>query len=237
MLSRLFFLIVTVAGSWAGAWSPSGYEGKTFSSPGPNCFSSALRVTQKTPSFRGMDEKEFSSFLELNCQKVSKPFTGDIGVFSSKGFAYTHAFVYLNENWGFQKPGVDYLGKTPLATARLQDIIYTYIAPRECRQYSKDISECSLTLEYYRCQKHRPIRHLSSYIHEENIFKIEKTLEKILLQSTVTPEDRKVLAEIKKSIEIERGRLALIPATPKEVRYLFARLVSLEKQLAFMQVK
>lgn len=237
MLGRLIFMTVSLLSSLGWAWSLSHLEGKTFSSPGPNCFSSALRATHKTPSFRGMDEKEFSAFLELNCQKVAKPAIGDIGVFTARGFAHTHAFVYLNEQWGFQKPGVDYLGKTPLATVRIQDIMYTYIASKECRQYAKDISACSVDFAYYRCQKHRPIRHILSYLHEEAIFKIEKELERVLLQSVITESDRKSLSEIKNLVEQERKRLASIPANPKELRFLYSRIISLEKQLAFMQVK
>lgn len=123
--------------------------GQTFSKPGPNCFAAALYGSGVYSSFRGISENEFSEVLKTSCEKIEEPKLGDIGVYQSKGFGFVHAFVYLDENSAFEKPGVDYVGKTPVRIQTQDSIDYVHIASQECRRWGDET--CHNQKSYYRC--------------------------------------------------------------------------------------
>lgn len=123
--------------------------GKTFSHSGPNCFAAALYGSDIYDSFRGVSKNEFSEVLKASCVKVDVPEMGDIGVYSSGSFGFLHAFVYLNGVDAFEKPGVDYLGKTPMRIQKEASIDYVHTASAECRRYGDE--SCHNQKAYYRC--------------------------------------------------------------------------------------
>jgi len=123
--------------------------GQTFEQQGPNCFAAALNGAGVYTSFRGISEREFSAVLEAACQKVDEPVFGDIGVYSSEGFGYVHAFLYVDEQTAFEKPGVDYVGQTPIRLQHQNSVDYVHMASPECRRFGDET--CHNQKSFFRC--------------------------------------------------------------------------------------
>jgi hypothetical protein len=148
----LFTLIVALSNQAHAFELPAKLEkvvGKTFSQPGPNCFAAALYGSDVYDSFRGVSENEFAEVLKAACRKVDDPKMGDVGVYSSEGFGFIHAFVYLDKDAAFEKQGVDYVGKTPIRIQSQDSIDYIHIASPECRRWGDE--RCHNQKAFYRC--------------------------------------------------------------------------------------
>lgn len=210
-------------------------EGKTFAYQGPNCFATALKLTGVTQSFRGMDELEFRELTQLYCERTESPRIGDIGVFEKPGFGFIHAYAYVSPEFGLEKPGVDYMGKTPIALARMESIQFRYLAPIECRRYSPgDLSQCANDHYFLRCN---PV-HFSGQPqlrrHEQKIRDIELGLDQLLEQTSADSDDHFLFDRLEQATGQASAEVASIHAGPY-APFLKARITSLEKQLEFMR--
>lgn len=211
-------------------------EGKTFSVMGPNCFATALKVSGVTSSYRGMDAKEFEIIQKNFCQKVDQPRAGDIGVFETPGFGFIHAYVFVSNDTGMQKPGVDYNGKTPISFQSLQSINYTYLASPECRRYAKNISECANAHYYVRCESFADDLKKINPDLETQVQAIEKNMD-LLLESNVWG-----AFQVRLSLQVQEQVLRLRDLMPTEEnspweKFVHARQISLEKQAQFFMLK
>lgn len=218
---------------------PSSFQeaaGKTFAHPGPNCFATALKLTGITASFRGMDEPEFRERVKLQCERTEKPEIGDIGVFEKPGFGFIHAYAFISPEWGMEKPGVDYMGKTPIALASADSIEYRYLASPECRRYSKNISECANDHYFLRCRPIGPESDSRLARHQGKVKKIEATMDFLLGQSDANPADAPLFQELEQEVQKLEADLETIPAGTHTTLFR-ARVKSLQKQLEFMRAK
>ena len=158
MLFALLFSLMSSGQDIPWADIPSPYKemhGKTFEGQGPNCFATALKMTGRVPSFRYVDGREFELYTQLACTETVSPQLGDIGVYSFKdGFSLIHAFVYLNETYGFEKEGADQVGsgRSPLEVRTHSVIAAIHGSDSFCRQYSSNDPVCYYHLRYERCQ-------------------------------------------------------------------------------------
>lgn len=209
-------------------------SGKTFVHQGPNCFAAALKLTGITQSYRGMDELEFRELTSLYCERTEDPEIGDIGVFEKPGFGFIHAYSYISPEWGMEKPGVDYLGKTPIALASATNIEYRYLASPECRRYAKNISQCSNAHYYLRCQPMKIEGDSKLARHQGRVRQIEQELDFLLEQSAVNPEDAPLFQSLEGEVQEAAQDLESLP-TGKYSALLKARVLSLQKQLEFMR--
>ncbi len=158
------------------------FHTQTFTQPGPNCFSTALKTAQIYPSFRAVSAREFSEATEKFCTESSEPKPGDLGVYFVEGFGPVHAFLYLSKSIGFEKPGVDYLGQTPLRFNLLSNIDYTHRASKECLIYGD--SSCFNRLKFFTCEK----AHFSKKF-EENLNLINSLIDSALVKSAVSSDE------------------------------------------------
>lgn len=142
-------------------------SGRTFNQQGPNCFSTALFGAGLHDSFRGVSAKEFQATLSSNCEKITQPRIGDIGVYYTEGFGPTHAYTYVSKSIAFEKQGVDYAGQTPLRFNTLSSIDYTHRASKECRQYGDE--SCHAKSAFYRCSKIELSQKFSNLLNKVNL--------------------------------------------------------------------
>lgn len=152
-MGKLFLLVLMSFSMSSHAYELSGkmhkMVGQTFSKPGPNCFAAALYGADVYDSIRGISENEFAAVLKTACKKVETPRFGDVGVYNAKGFGFVHAFTYLDADTAFEKPGVDYVGKTPVRVQGQVSVDYVHIASPECRRWGDE--SCHNQKSYYRC--------------------------------------------------------------------------------------
>ncbi len=214
--------------------------GKTFQVAGPNCFSTALRVTGHYATFRAVGPEEFEAFLNLTCDKVDDAQKGDIGTYFAPLYSFTHAYVHLDQDYGLQKLGVDYLGPSPIEKQRLHSIDYVYYASKECRQYSPDISLCANTRAAYRCKKFDWSFSQELNKHQEAVLAWEKTMA-VALENPLTPIKLfKIEQELDlKMVQLEDQLQSLLKTTGdgKIKEYLSTRIRSLQDQMKFLQIK
>lgn len=214
--------------------------GKSFEVMGPNCFGTALKLSGFQSTFRGVDVGEFQAFLNLACRPVESPEPGDIGVFEAPGFALLHAYIYLSPDLGIEKPGVDYLGKTPIALNSLESILYRSIASPECRRYAKDVSECSNRHFYVRCAGIPESRNSWAREHQRKVLALEALMGPLLEVAVFGPEQVSIVMEMSERLDSLRRDLSDRPVgevSEKRRVYLQARLSSLKKQLQYFQMK
>ncbi|MBX3040124.1 MAG: hypothetical protein KF789_05370 [Bdellovibrionaceae bacterium] len=244
-----FFGLILLIGLQAGLAMAQGasveasfreFEGKTFEVVGPNCFGTALRLSGFQTTFRGVDGGEFQAFVKLACRKVQNPEPGDIGIFEMRGFAMAHAYIYLSPELGIDKPGVDYLGKTPIAVKPLASIIYRNLASPECRRYSKDISECSSDHYYVRCAGLPESQSQRLQDHDRKVLALENLMASLLEVAVFAPEQAAAVVEMSERLAELREDLRgpLVSEISGDMRsYLTARIASLEKQIEYFKIK
>lgn len=217
------------------------YDGLVFSQAGPNCFGSALKLAGHYPTFRGVDADEFQAFLDLACTVTENPKRGDIGVYVTPGFGPIHAFIYVNETVGMDKPGVDYMGKTPVSLRPYERIDYHFLAPPECRRYSpKDLSLCSNQKIFYSCDlaamNLRESVNDSVVDYQSDVLKFERKIAALLNQARVSQMQKEELA---KELDGLKSRLEEISfeksLSEAEISYLHFQLESLRDQIAFLR--
>lgn len=214
--------------------------GKTFEVMGPNCFGTVLKLSGFQSTFRGVDVGEFQAFVKLACRQVESPEPGDIGVFEAPGFAFLHAYLYLSPDLGLDKPGVDYLGKTPISIKPLSSILYRNIASPECRRYSKDVGECSNLHYYVRCSGLPEESSPWLRDHDRKVGALESLMGKALEMTSFGPEQGSIVQGMEQRLAELRADLTRMP--PNELSadrqsYVRGRLQSLEKQLTYFQIK
>ena len=209
-------------------------EGLTFSVPGPNCFASALKLTGMTPSFRGMDEPEFSAIVKASCPVTASPQPGDIGVYETPGFGFIHAYVYVSDQLGMQKPGVDYAGKTAISFQSLDAIRFTYLASPECRRYARDLSECSNKHYYLRCSPSQENK--GSVEYRQMVHKIEAAFESVLNAPDLNFDHGAVVEELKMQVmQLEEYLKRESNLSSAQKAIAVARQKSFEKQIQFIE--
>lgn len=213
------------------------YEGKTFSALGPNCFATAMKVAGLTESFRGMDEKEFRVIRESFCQPIAQPRPGDIGVFERPGFAFVHAYIYVSAEWGLQKPGVDYNGKTPIALQALDSINYVFLASPECRRFSRDISECANAHYYLRCTPFQESLRADLPELETRIRALEQRIDHLLEVPEWTSREKNEVLDLQIVVRDLRQDISTMALPLRWRAYIEARQISLEKQMEFFALK
>lgn len=213
---------------------------RTFEIPGPNCFSTALRVTGMYPTFRGVDIGEFSAFIKNECKEVTAPRKGDIGTYAfPNGGAFQHAFVYVDAEKGIEKAGVDYLVKSPVTENLLVHIDYTRIASPECRQYSaQNLSLCSNVKRFYRCTKPEAPTHALILAHNKLVADVE--LEMMSLIEGQVPKKKQLDVYVHLEENIARLRLQLkeisnLSIDPSQLEYYLERMSSLDDQMIYIK--
>jgi hypothetical protein len=230
-----FLSLLLLFGGVAQAASSSfeNFEGKVFAQPGPNCFATALRLGGFYSTFRAVGKEEFESFLSLACREESSPRSGDLGVFITPGFGAIHAVLILEDGFVIQKPGVDYMGQTPIQRRGLEQVKFIYGASAECRRYSSgDLSLCSNQLKFYRCEK----PDLSLGFYRRSVEQFELRLAWSLEEKTVSLSE---VAMLKKKLESLKRELTLSSwiflISNEELQYFRAQLSSLENQILFLR--
>lgn len=213
------------------------FLGRTFAIPGPNCFSTALRVTGIYPTFRGVDVGEFKSFIESQCKEVQNTEPGDIGTYLTPDGLFLHAFVFLDATTGIEKAGVDYVGKSAVLENSLANIDYIRYADPYCRQYSKNISECSNVRKNYRCTKFTAPISPSHIEHEATVNEVEHLM--MVLIDGGAPKSQE--AQILKTLELKMSTLNIqvdklsSEAEDKKSTHYKARQDSLNDQMIFIR--
>lgn len=221
---------------------PSGLtklSGKTFEMPGPNCFATALRIRNLAPTFRGVGKEEFEEFVQQNCERVTQPQPGDLGVFSAGAFGALHAYVYVSKSLGFEKPGVDeVLGKTPLALKARGQIMYRNEATPECRRYSPDWRDCANDHFFVRCSAPRAASTEALATFDQEVLSFDRLIHHWLNQSHLTTPDELALLKVSEEKLLRlKAQLEQIPAEASELRLRAARLISLTAQLTYIQLR
>lgn len=200
---------------------------KTFRQPGPNCFATALKASGLYDGFRAVSEKEFEAVIKETCVETTNPEFGDIGVYHVKNFGPIHAFMYVSKNLGFEKPGVDYLGQTPVRFNLLYNIDYVHRASKECRQHGDE--SCHNSFKFLRCEKLSlpeefqaklnvvnrlidDVLNLSS-VKSSAVFNIELAYQELAFRSTGSVIEKEILSSI--GIQIKFFRQNLIKRSPK----------------------
>jgi hypothetical protein len=210
--------------------------GRTFSTPGPNCFGTALRMLGFNSSFRGVGIKEFTALTQLACHPVAKPQFGDIGVFETPRFGFVHAYIYISADQGFDKPGVDSLvGTSSVDFRHLYHITYAHLMSPECRQYAPDTSVCSNLHYYLHCDALNLNSSVELQKHNQKILETEAQIENLLQKKKYSAVE--VLALEKSIRELEQQLTAITKETPEVSFYLQSRLLSLNDQLKFFKLK
>lgn len=236
-----FLLLVCTFGAQASAQMvDESVDGKTFAISGPNCFAAALRITGNYPTFRAVGPQEFSAYLELTCEKVDTPQKGDIGAYFYPGYTYSHAYVHIDDEFGMDKPGVDYMGPTPVAKKRFASIDYIHYASRECRQYSKDISACSSQRALFRCRKMDWSQHPELLQHNTSVRQWEEQTAIVLEQPFPLDELAQAESALQlKMVELEDqwNTLQKLPLNEKIKNFLDGRMRSLRGQMEFIKLK
>lgn len=215
------------------------YDGLVFAQAGPNCFGTALKLAGHYPTFRGVDANEFQAFLDLACTATESPKRGDLGVYETPGFGAVHAFIYLDEEVGMDKPGVDYMGRTPVSVRSHEVIDYHFLAPQECRRYSPDdLSLCANRKVFYSCDSSSAIDHFTDYLLD--VRKFERKIAALLLKERVSLRQKETLRE---ELEGLRNKLEKLVAehspeqengvSSKEISYLNFQIESLADQITF----
>lgn len=234
------FLSVFFNISLAQAIDVNAYEGKTFEVMGPNCFATALKLTGKMPTFRGVDGKEFELFTRLSCERVENPQRGDIGIFAfPDGYAMDHAYVYLSAEQGIEKPGVDYNGKTPIMVRPLFQIEFIHGASEFCRKYAPDPAVCSLDHYYVRCNDLdlTPWPQAQNFL-ETQLLPLENLMGEFVESKIFGARERLLLKDIEKGKTLADRQLQEVTgASPLVKEYLFERLKSIKVQIQFFQQK
>lgn len=213
-------------------WSRS--LGQTFEFMGPNCFSTALHLTGQARTFRAVDVGEFEAYTELACQRVQIPRSGDIGVFRAPGYLVTHAYIFVNEKWALEKPGVDYAGKTAVGLLPLEAVLYRSLASSECRRYSANSRECENEHYYLRCGSPKFPSTKWSSEHEFLVAQVEFAMAELLLKGEVNTGSRqkmeRILPLIAKNLENMDQDVDV-----KLRRYYVERFKSLLKQSEYLK--
>ncbi len=124
---------------------------QTFSTLGPNCFATALYGAGLHNTFRGVSAREFQETLNSSCFEVKTPKFGDIGIYYVEGFSPTHAYTFISKDIVFEKPGVDYMGKTPTRFNTKASVDFIHVASPECRQWGDET--CHSKQAFYRCSQ------------------------------------------------------------------------------------
>lgn len=189
------------------------FDGHTFNYAGPNCFGTALFMTDVFSFIRGVDTREFLWVLKNHCSEISKPNLGDIGVFSPPGnFFPIHAFVFLNAEHVFEKQGIDLADASPMQVQEWSQTKYRVEASPECRRWATEKKECYNQVSFYRCRGFKkPLK----------LIDFEKKLHLFLLES-----DKISFEELKKDFfELKRAKLLMEE-----------QLESIEKQMKFLKM-
>lgn len=212
--------------------------GQTFAVAGPNCFATALAVTGLYPGFRGVDTEEMQKYTALFCREVQIPQPGDIGVYASPGYGFVHAFVYISQNLGLEKPGVDYAGRTAIQIRHLNSIDYRSRASMECRRFSPDLSLCSNDLLFFHCSQPTALTSGPTRLrlHQQQVVALEVQLTHLLENLQAPRTNTAILFELHSQLKNSETTLALEKPEidPELYSFLEARLRSLEKQIAFL---
>ncbi|MES2768209.1 MAG: hypothetical protein V4596_03605 [Bdellovibrionota bacterium] len=98
-----------------------------------NCFNAAVRFHAPEEPMESMDQEVLVEFLK-NCEEVTKPQFGDIGVFILMGKP-EHAFVYIKDNWVFTKNGETSKAPYQFQRFHLTEKIYTPWITEKMRFY------------------------------------------------------------------------------------------------------
>ena len=210
------------------------FDGVTFDQSGPNCFGSALKIAGHYKTFRGVDTPEFEAFLELACERTQNPSTGDIGVFAPKNYAATHAFVYIDQNLVIDKPGVDYIGQTPVSIRRHSQMDHIFLASMECRRYSgHDISLCANEKKYFKCDSKKLKKAPRSY--SAHFQSLEQEIGRLLNQDVSQVKKESLLKKIN-HLENQLDReIQRVQMSEKEINFLRFQIESLLKQTQFFR--
>lgn len=204
------------------------FEGKTFRQSGPNCFGVALRLAGHHSTFRGVDVKEFQSFLDLFCEEVIQPKRGDLVVYEAPLFSPIHAAVHLDKKTGIDKH--NFKSSTAIQIRAFETIDFFYLSSFECRQYARgDMSYCLNQKKFFHCDSSK----------KKTPFFIKKFEQKV-----ASFLEREVSGKEKESLLLEWSQLNhqlqdLLSSSSlfsQEKFYLIHQMESLRKQIKFFQV-
>ncbi|MCC6138632.1 MAG: hypothetical protein IT287_08360 [Bdellovibrionaceae bacterium] len=239
LLAPFLLLLISYATGWAESTVDRSVLGKNFEILGPNCFSTAFRVTGLYATFRAVDEAEFRTYLKAFCQQVDQPQVGDIGTYSPPNYNFSHAYVLASDSTGIDKPGVDYKGKTSVSEKTLQSIDHVSYASPECRQYSDDVTQCANTRAFYRCQK--PVFKDLAEIkkHNASVAAWDANVMVLLDTKMAISAQQAMYKKLESEFVVLQDQLQIllqldIDTTHKE--YFAARIASLKDQLIFIEI-
>ncbi len=201
-------------------------HGKTFAHPGPNCFGVALYANGNTSTIRGVDLKEFSSFVENHCQEIEEPTRGAIGTFHN-GRDFIHAFIELGNGLVLEKTGVDYLGQTPVHVRDFSHTRYTFEASPECRRWGGGSRDCFNDLKYFDCSKEWP--------HSHQILKEQELLIEKAFSGWLSPNSNQRISKAEIANLIIDYERKIMGGEFADQEFLLGRLESFEKQLLFLK--
>lgn len=126
---------------------------------GPNCFNLSLVANGLVPHLRYTSVAEFNLFINSSfCHSLevgSIKQTADVGVVWSQAgsspWQPEHAFVMIDENKIFHKPGQGKTKAYTISTVGQAESEYSTIIANDCESKHIDASECRYETKFYRC--------------------------------------------------------------------------------------
>lgn len=198
--------------------------GSTFSALGPNCFASAIYGANLRDSFRGVSALEFTEVLKASCTQVETPKTGDIGIYYVEDFGPSHAYTFISENIVFEKPGVDYLGQTPMRFNFKNVVDFTHVASDECRRWGDE--SCHSKQAYYRCSE---IKLPSDF--QKTLDHLDSIIDSILTSQVISEKQRQSISPFYLKLYSTLNSLAKTPLEKAIVRSIRLQFEFLGKEL------
>ncbi|MGH1469231.1 MAG: hypothetical protein ACRBBP_10185 [Bdellovibrionales bacterium] len=196
--------------------------GRTFSALGPNCFATALYGSKLQSAFRGVSAIELQEVLNSSCTNVQEPQLGDIGIYYVEGFLPIHAYTFISENIVFEKPGVDYAGKTPVRFNTRSAVDFIHVASPECRRWGDET--CHSKQTFYRCSK---INYDQTF--KGTLQKLNSIFDHILSLEETSQKDLKEIKPFYRKLYLTLRELAKTPLERATVHSIKLQIEFLEK--------